>query len=537
MVGRKVRAKTGRPQVQSPRPAEHPRIFVSIAAYRDSECAPTVADMFGKANRPDRVFAGICWQAIPGEDDALFPPEVRPPQCRVVEVDARETKGACWARSLVQSLWQGEEYTLQIDSHMRFEPGWDDLLLEMLAACPSERPLISTYPPDYFPPDQLNPPTVAVMVAKEFDTDGILRPAGNILAPEDVPLVPRVNPFCAAGFLFGPSAVLADVPYDPHLYFLGEEITLAVRLYTHGWDIFTPTRAVVYHDYTKRPGRRRHWDDNGHWIRINQLSLARIRHLLEMEETDDPEALLQIDRYGLGRRRSLAEFQAFSGVDFRNRLINGKTTDELEAARPEPERRARVKEAFTDIWTRNAWGSEETRSGDGASLARTEAIRAALPGLLDFLGIRILADAGCGEFNWMGDVAAGLRMYLGYDVADPLVADLRGKHGGRRGHFFTGADIVHDVLAEADAILCRDVLTHLPHWMVQAALARFRESGSRYLIATTHPGGENRVIRLGDWHAVNLEAPPFSLPPPRLLLDEKLPGSVKSLGVWRLADL
>ena len=37
-------------------------IFVSVAAYRDPELLPTLADCLAKAREPDRLRFGICWQ-------------------------------------------------------------------------------------------------------------------------------------------------------------------------------------------------------------------------------------------------------------------------------------------------------------------------------------------------------------------------------------------------------------------------------------------------------------------------------------------
>ncbi len=54
---------------------------------------------------------------------------------------------------LAQKLWAGEEYYLQIDSHMRFAPGWDEQLIHWLAACEQQaqfgKAVLSTYPPDF----------------------------------------------------------------------------------------------------------------------------------------------------------------------------------------------------------------------------------------------------------------------------------------------------------------------------------------------------------------------------------------------------
>ena len=50
------------------------------------------------------------------------------------------------------SLYDGEDWFLQVDSHMDFAPGWDETLITMLAECPSEKPLLSTYPLSFTPP-------------------------------------------------------------------------------------------------------------------------------------------------------------------------------------------------------------------------------------------------------------------------------------------------------------------------------------------------------------------------------------------------
>jgi hypothetical protein len=69
------------------------------------------------------------------------------------------------------------------------------------------------------------------------------------------------------------------------------------------------------------------------------------------------------------------------------------------------------------------------------------------------------------------------------------------------------------------------------------ALRRFRTSGSRYLIATTHSIGRNRWVAAGGWYTSDLSAPPFSLPEPLIRISEDLPGTSKALGVWRLDAL
>jgi hypothetical protein len=514
-----------------------PRIFVSIASYRDTECQWTVKDLFEKASKPERVFVGLCWQFIREEDADCFLVRTRPDQCRSIEVDARESRGVCWARAQIQSLWQGEEYVLQIDAHSRFAQGWDELLLADLLACPTPRAVLSTYPATYVPPDKLGKDLIALITPKEFDHRGVMTQGSRGVPPPPPPAAPQPTPFIGAGTLFAPAAIIREVPYDPHIYFTGEEITLAARLWTHGWDIFTPTRVTVYHEYSERPNKRRHWEDHKLWVKLSERGAERVRHLMGTEASKDPQVLQDIERFGLGSQRSLAQYEAFAKVDFKRKLIGGENPEQLEAALPTEERCKRIRARFTEIWRHNTWGSKETRSGQGSTLAQTEALRRRLVEVFGELGVRRLVDAGCGELNWMSRISEPLELYLGFDVVDELVEGLRQRFEPRKNHFFNTADVTRDVLPAADAILCRDVLTHLNHGLVKEALGLFCRSGSRLLIATTFARGRNDPVRIGGWQPMDLCAEPFNLPQPRLVISEELKNSVKSLGVWALDDL
>lgn len=301
-------------------------IFVSVAAYRDPDCTNTLRSLFATAREPDRINVGLCWQALPGTDDELYPVRERESQCTVLLVDARESRGACWARSKIESLWRGEDYLLQIDSHMRFMPNWDVALQEMLTKCASDKPALSTYAhafPEGFPEtENFVTGTFPVMHAQNFDDDGVLFLGANRPSLSEAPELPARNPFFSANFFFAPASVIAEVPYDPHFYFFGEEISRSVRLFTHGWDLFTPNSVPIYHDYNRRPERGLHWDDHPDWGDLDRRSRARLRHLLNMDVSEDRYVLNEIDKYGLGVTRSMADYEEFAGLDFRNRTIH-----------------------------------------------------------------------------------------------------------------------------------------------------------------------------------------------------------------------
>ena len=122
------------------------KIFVQIAAYRDPELPYTVEDLLAKASHPKSIRIGICNQTtLAGwRNESL-----RRPNVAQITVPYREAKGTCWARSRVQTLYEGEEFTLQLDSHHRFEPNWDRALIEMLEKTGSAKPLLTAYVPGY----------------------------------------------------------------------------------------------------------------------------------------------------------------------------------------------------------------------------------------------------------------------------------------------------------------------------------------------------------------------------------------------------
>ncbi len=302
-------------------PNSNPSIFVQIPAYRDPECQWTIKDMYEKAKNPERIFTGICWQFVKEEDNFCFQqPSPRPEQVRVIEIDARDSKGVCWARAKVQKLWQGEEYTLQIDSRMRFEQNWDETLINMLARCDSPNAVLTTYPAGYTPPNDIPYRNTHTLVAKEFNNQGIFT-MGSLSAPKDEPK-PIKGAFIGADSLFGRSDIIREVPYDPYLYYIGEEITLSVRLWTHGYDIYHPNISIMYHYYCERDQRSAHYTDHSNWAKLNEISFARVRFLLGYEEPSDKEVKNEISKYGLGTVRTLEQYQEYAGVEFAKREIN-----------------------------------------------------------------------------------------------------------------------------------------------------------------------------------------------------------------------
>jgi hypothetical protein len=288
-------------------------IFVSIPSYRDPECESTVKDLFAKAKRPEQINVVVVLQTLP-EDNLLF----QHSQVRICLIDARYSKGVCWARALGYSLLAEEEYTLQVDAHMRFAKNWDELLLRQLSLCQSPKPILTTYCNAYDPPDIIKSVEPLFMAAEHFDESGLLHQHAIEKRPR--PDLPTRTAFVSGHFIFGRSEWVREVPYDPWLYFSGEEQTLAVRLWTNGWDLFGPTKSIVWHKYYSPNSRPHHWNDVTEWGDMNTRSFQRMRHLLGIEQAP-ADALVELDSYKLGNVRRFDAYKTFSGVDFSARTI------------------------------------------------------------------------------------------------------------------------------------------------------------------------------------------------------------------------
>jgi hypothetical protein len=307
-------------------------IFVQIASYRDPECQWTVKDLFEKAKYPQRITVGICWQYDPDTDGDCFElsvPAEQENRIRIAPFHWTESRGVCWARHQTQLLYEGEDYTLAIDSHMRFVKDWDEKMIAALAECASPKPVLSNHPASYTPPATLEVGALpSVLHATEFSQQGNIRMRGRPLSRK--PPKPLKGAFVSPGFMFSAGSVIQEIPYDPVLYFEQEELSLAARLFTHGWDVYSPKDILIYHYYTPVAGakpRPMHWDDQPMWGVLNDRANARLQHLLGMEISADREALHEIEKYGLGDARTLEEFAAFSGIDFEHRHVGKRALD------------------------------------------------------------------------------------------------------------------------------------------------------------------------------------------------------------------
>jgi hypothetical protein len=310
-------------------------IFVSVASYRDPECAETLFDLFEKAYCPFRISVGVCQQNYTSVDEDVMEAYKKLAQkgvgdfsdrIRIIRLDADEAKGPMYARHLIErKLFRGERYYLITDSHMMFTPGWDKRLIDEWKTCAklSPKPILTMYPDDFKPHHRLLPPLNydqakgSYLRFKKFnDKSGLLEIEGPTFMRK--PSTPVLSMFWAAGFSFGPSSMIQEVPFDPYCdyVFFGEEVLMAVRLWTSGYDFYHPTTMYCYHMWERnRPTFWQQFSDKANTIHRERQQketegYERIKKILNLS----PEPVTILPPYGLGQHRTLDQYEQFIGI-------------------------------------------------------------------------------------------------------------------------------------------------------------------------------------------------------------------------------
>jgi hypothetical protein len=199
---------------------------------------------------------------------------------------------------------------------------------------------------------------------------------------------------------------------------------------------------------------------------------------------------------------------------------------------------ASTADSFDFIYRTAAWRLDEGQSlsGPGSDLQSTEELRATLPLVMNGLGVRVLLDAGCGDFNWMKTIELSCQ-YIGADIVASVIKTNQAAYGSAN-RSFVCVDIIRDPLPAADAVICRELLFHLSYEHCFHALRNLVKTGARYYLLTSNRGyWLNFDIATGDWRELNLEAAPFRLPAPLLAIRDDFQFPDRFIGVWGRDEL
>ena len=296
------------------------KIFISIPSYQDPLLLETLCSAYQNAANKDNISFGVCEQANHGIDVESLKFQDR---VEYELLDPVMAKGPCWARARIQKFLNDEDYFLQIDSHTIFAKNWDAILLNYYSWLEDNLEnnfVITGYPREFKPNKEL---TSFELNTTHKDTLGItfredrMFEDGHYSMQKSFPAnakVPVKGLLVAGGFIFTKRKFIEDIPYDPDFYFHGEELSIALRLFTNKWDVVHIPGVPIFHFYTdvNNLDRKLHWDpedDKNRVIKWNELdkkSKARLTDLVN-NKLKEP--------FGLGSDRTIEEFGKLSGVD------------------------------------------------------------------------------------------------------------------------------------------------------------------------------------------------------------------------------
>jgi hypothetical protein len=222
-------------------------------------------------------------------------------------------------------------------------------MLQDLQAAGHAKPLLTAYVPSYNPaaePHRL-PADPWWLTFDRFTPEGAVFFIPSVVPNWQARTLPYPGRFYSGHFAFTLGQFCTEVPHDPSFLFHGEEISIAARAYTWGYDLFAPHRVVVYHEYSRQHRPRKSWDDISDWYRWDQASLARNRRLLNVDNEHDPTEDFGV--FGFGPVRTLAEYETFAGVKFSTRGVQQSTLDHKEPPNSPDEEYLRIFKHCIDI--------------------------------------------------------------------------------------------------------------------------------------------------------------------------------------------
>jgi hypothetical protein len=289
-------------------------IFISIASFCDPELIPTIDNLIKNSKNPQNLIFGICLQDQQSViDNFKYKNDSR---FRILKILPENSKGCCWARSEIQKLYKDEKYYLQLDSHHRFVKNWDEVCIKCLEMCDSKKPILSTYLNSYEPGKPIIENSPYYMTCEKFYETYKIR-----FVPKTIEKnynKPQLWYLMSGHFIFTYGKWVKQVPYDDLIYFDGEEDLLSVRSWTNGWDIYYPHVYIASHFYTRK-NYKRHCEVDKEWWKLNEVAINRMKMILDIIPSD-----VNFGVYGIGKIRSLKQYEDFSGINFKSRSLNNK---------------------------------------------------------------------------------------------------------------------------------------------------------------------------------------------------------------------
>eukprot|EP00592_Proboscia_alata_P016131 CAMPEP_0194398182 /NCGR_PEP_ID=MMETSP0174-20130528/125962_1 /TAXON_ID=216777 /ORGANISM="Proboscia alata, Strain PI-D3" /LENGTH=422 /DNA_ID=CAMNT_0039194451 /DNA_START=762 /DNA_END=2027 /DNA_ORIENTATION=- len=276
-------------------------IFVGVVNYRNIHCPYTIESIFQQAKYPERIRVGVVDQFDPQSDsytcgDAASPCRDNPNQalCRysdqidVYEMEALYAVGDVFARHIIHRLYRGEYYFMLLDVKSHLSSHWDVDIISQFDSLDNEMAVLSSFL-ENAPTDGIGTATLlednngaklhyfrgevgtpAEGMDHDVSEQGATSPQPTLCdahfvgknrkgkrltilshQPDWIPPLagktPLLQPYWSSDFSFSRGHFVINVPYDPYLPMVlddGEDVSMTLRGFTHGYDFFSPKNSI-----------------------------------------------------------------------------------------------------------------------------------------------------------------------------------------------------------------------------------------------------------------------------------------------------
>jgi hypothetical protein len=233
------------------------RIYVAIASYRDPLLNSTINSLYANADNPDNISVGCYVQSYENDWSVETPGNRFPNKHVFAQVDSPGTVfSVTECRRRAFEFFTDEAYVLQIDSHTRFQKGWDSILLNYIKDLP-EKSALSTYLPGWRPlptgeefiavNEGFFEPTFTEM-SKQRLIEGTIVPENVNIEDGDNKLLYK-SWYLAAHFIFAKVELFKCINQQDWIMFWGEEFINSLAAASEDWNVYLPYNTPLAHMY------------------------------------------------------------------------------------------------------------------------------------------------------------------------------------------------------------------------------------------------------------------------------------------------
>ncbi len=174
---------------------------------------------------------------------------------------------------------------------------------------------------------------------------------------------------------------------------------------------------------------------------------------------------------------------------------------------------AKNAQRYATIYKKALWGKNSSgigHSGPGSTFENTEEYRTFLEHFIKSKKIKRVVDFGCGDWEFSQHINWNNCSYTGYDIVKSVIENNILKYSNESCQFIH-ANGLDENFADADLLICKDVLQHLSYENIEKFLAQIHKFKYCLITNDINPNEENSDIRNGRYRPLDLSKSPFNL--------------------------